>query len=224
MPASEDRFVLARLYETIGDWPKAREKYRELDLRTENLARLETLNRRPSYLAQFADSLLRHRSADDQEDLSEAQGLADEIKQLQPGGCLGSLAVRCRSIGLVNDLDRQRKLIAEHLPPARILYHRFWSRWRTWQRQVKQFRLAEELYRLQENQAGTMQNKLLLAAFLGRHDRVKDGLDICEPLCEPVGSAFEDGGVAVTVLKSSLVPTTIASIRTSTDRPGCWLD
>ena len=28
LATSEDRFLLARLYEVIGDWPKARQKYR----------------------------------------------------------------------------------------------------------------------------------------------------------------------------------------------------
>ena len=32
LATSEDRFMLAHLYEAIGDWPKAREKYRELNL------------------------------------------------------------------------------------------------------------------------------------------------------------------------------------------------
>ena len=70
---SEDRFLLARLYEISGDWPKAREKYRELNLRTKNPRDMETLNRRPSYLAQFAESLLRHRRPGDEQELTEAQ-------------------------------------------------------------------------------------------------------------------------------------------------------
>ena len=37
LATSEDRFLLARLYEVIGDWPKARQKYDELNLRTRNL-------------------------------------------------------------------------------------------------------------------------------------------------------------------------------------------
>ena len=44
---AEDRFLLARLYEVSGDWPKARETYRDLNLRTKNPRDLETLNRRP---------------------------------------------------------------------------------------------------------------------------------------------------------------------------------
>ena len=84
LATSEDRFLLAHLYEAIGDWPKAREKYRELNLRTRNLRDMETLNRRPIYLAQFADSLLQHRKPGDKQDLTEAQELVDEIKQLQP--------------------------------------------------------------------------------------------------------------------------------------------
>ena len=37
----EDRFAIAQLYEAIGDWPKAREKYRELNLRTKTLRDME---------------------------------------------------------------------------------------------------------------------------------------------------------------------------------------
>ena len=32
LPVSEDRFLLAHLYDATGDWPKARSKYRELDV------------------------------------------------------------------------------------------------------------------------------------------------------------------------------------------------
>ena len=45
---------------------------------------METLNRRPVYLAQFANSLLQHHKPGDEQDLNEAQELVDEIKQLQP--------------------------------------------------------------------------------------------------------------------------------------------
>ena len=81
---AEDRFLLARLYEISGDWPKAREEYRDLNLRTKNPRDLETLNRRPLYLAQFVSSLLRNHKAGDDQDLTEAQDLVDELKQLQP--------------------------------------------------------------------------------------------------------------------------------------------
>ena len=59
LATSEDRFTVAQLYEAIGEWQKAREKYRELNLRTRNLRDMETFNRRPLYIAQFAHNLLR---------------------------------------------------------------------------------------------------------------------------------------------------------------------
>ena len=45
---------------------------------------------------------------------------------------------------------------------------------------AKQLPLAEQLYTRLANRMGT-RGKILLAAFRGRHDRVKEGLDICEP-------------------------------------------
>ena len=81
---SEDQFLLAQLYEISHDWPKAREKYRELNLQTKNPRDLETLNRRPSYLSQFAGSLIRHRRPGEKQELTEAQELIREIKQLRP--------------------------------------------------------------------------------------------------------------------------------------------
>ena len=80
---ADDRFLLARLYETNGDWPKARETYRELNLRTKN-ARDMDLNHRPLYLDQFVTGLLRNHKGSDDQQLVEAQDLVDELKQLQP--------------------------------------------------------------------------------------------------------------------------------------------
>ena len=65
MANSDDRFLLARLYEVNGDWPRARVAYRELNLRTKSSRDLETLNRRPLFLGQFVNSLLRNHKAKD---------------------------------------------------------------------------------------------------------------------------------------------------------------
>ena len=48
---ADDRFLLARLYEISGDWPRAQAEYRELNLRTKNTRDMEALNRRSLYLA-----------------------------------------------------------------------------------------------------------------------------------------------------------------------------
>ena len=76
-------------------------------LRTRNLRDMDTLNRRPLYLAFFTDGLLRHRKPDDQEDLAEAQELVEQIKQLQPGA-FGTLAVQVQIYRARNEVDRQR--------------------------------------------------------------------------------------------------------------------
>ena len=81
---ADDRFLLARLYEVSGDWPRARVAYRELNLRTKSSRDMETLNRRPLYLGQFVNGLLRNHKAKDEQDLIEAEDLVDELKQLQP--------------------------------------------------------------------------------------------------------------------------------------------
>ena len=56
LATSEDRFSVARLYEAIGEWQKAREKYRELNLRTRNS---------PGY-GDFQSSTFLHRSVCEQ--------------------------------------------------------------------------------------------------------------------------------------------------------------
>ena len=73
LATSEDRFILARLYEAIDDWPKAREKYRELNLRTRNLRDMETLNRRPCISLSSQTACFDIASLDDKQDLAEAQ-------------------------------------------------------------------------------------------------------------------------------------------------------
>ena len=48
--------------------------------------------------------------------------------------------------------------------------------------ELGQIDLAERLLRQAVPQADRAQNRLTLAAFLGRHGRVKEGVDLCEPL------------------------------------------
>ena len=106
----EDRFLIARLYEIIGDWPKARERYRDLNLRTKNLKDLETLIRRPLYLAQFVIDLLRNHKAGDDQDLTEAQLVVDELKQLQPEQ-LNTLKLQVEVYKARKQLDKAADLI-----------------------------------------------------------------------------------------------------------------
>src|SRR5262249_37827188 len=85
----EDWLFLAALYESSGNWPKARETYQELDKQSKNPGDAPSLSRRWSYLVKFGESLLRHHRTGEDQDLNEAQELADELKKLQPNGLTG---------------------------------------------------------------------------------------------------------------------------------------
>ena len=50
------------------------------------------------------------------------------------------------------------------------------------EKKLGQLDLAEKLYRQLAERPGTSRGKIMLAMFLGRRGRVKDALDICEPL------------------------------------------
>ena len=175
-----DQFLLAGLYEVSGDWRKARDKYRELNLRTKNVRDMETLNHRLRYLVQFAESLLQHRKPDDTQDVNEAQELVDEIKQLQPSA-LATVGLQVRIYQIRNQMDQAVQLIRT-IANRPDLAPQVLGTLAELAEKIQQFPLAEQLYRRQLTQAGTPHNKLLLAAFLLRHDKVKDGLDLCEPL------------------------------------------
>ena len=146
LATSEDRFLLAHLYEVIGDWPKAREKYESWNLRTRNLRDMETtINRRPIYLAEFSNSLLQHYKPGDEQDLTEAQELVDAIKQLQPN-VLGTLVLQVELHRVRNEIDQATELIQvfadrpNSLPQVLDVLADLAER-------MEQFELAEELFR-----------------------------------------------------------------------------
>ena len=170
LATSEDRFILASLYEVIGDWPKARQKYVELDLRTRNLRDIETLNRRPIYLAQFTRSLLQHHKPGDEQDLNDAQELVDAIKQLQPND-LGTLVLQVEIHRIRKEIDKATDLIQmfvnrpDSTPQVLEVLADLAER-------MEQLELAEALYR-RASGPGDARGKILLAAFLGRRDKCK---------------------------------------------------
>jgi tetratricopeptide (TPR) repeat protein len=197
---SEDRFLLAHLYEVTDDWPKARQKYDELDLRTRNLRDLETINRRPLYLAQFTRSLLQHYKPGDEQDLTKAQELIDAIKQLQPNA-LGTLVLQV-------EIHRVRKEIDEAANLIQVFADRSNSNPQVLEiladlaERMERFELAEALYRRIAG-SGEPGGKLYLAAFLGRRNRVKDALDICEPLWTSIRDVELLGVACINILFGS---------------------
>jgi tetratricopeptide (TPR) repeat protein len=173
----EDRFRLARLLEANDGWPQAREQYRELILRSENAADVETSTRRPTYLLQFANSLLRHHRTQNGDELDEAQKLVDKVKELQPNN-LTLLILEVELKRAQNRADEAEKLIQSYVdrPDLTLVGCRALA---DLAEKLGQLELAERFYRKLSN---TPQGKLLLVAFLGRRGHVKDALDLCEPL------------------------------------------
>jgi cellulose synthase operon protein C len=197
LATTEDRFTVARLYEVIGQWQKAQEKYRELNLRTRNLRDMETLNRRPVYIAQFASNLIQHCKAGDKLDLAEAQELLDELKQLQPSA-LGTLILQVEIHRVRNEIDQavesiqafasNPNLTAEALLALADLAEK-----------IKQAPLAEQLYRRLADMPGSFRGKLKYASYLGRQDKITAGLTICEPLWNSQ-EADEVGATCIDIL------------------------
>ena len=212
---NEDRFLLARLYDKSGDWSKAREQYRELNLRTKNSRDLETLNRRPFYLAQFADALLRNRH--DVEDLTEVQGLIDDLKQLQPESLPG-LALQVELYRAQNQADEAAKLIEKHaarpnLTPAAL------KTLASLAEKQQDFKLAEAVYQRLAKLPTATRGGIELAEFYGRRLKIKEGLNVCEGLWADTSEPEILASACVEVLFQSEHPDPV-----DLDRVSGWLE
>ncbi len=176
----EDRYLLARLYDIDDDWNKAREQYRELILRTERSRDVETISRRPLYLAQFASGLLRRRSSDDTEAIKEAETLVEALR--------GAQSDSLTTLLLEVELDRARKQFdqaAERIqkyaskpnlnPTAAVVLAETAEK-------LGRAQLAEQIFRANAAADKSPRGKLILAAFLGRQKRAAEALKLCEPL------------------------------------------
>jgi cellulose synthase operon protein C len=181
---SEDRRRLAQLLEAAGEWPRAREQFLELVVRTDGARDVETLNRRFSYLTLFVEALIRHHKAGDDADLAEARRLVEKLEPLQRDGLVPLL--------LAAQIDR-----AANQPDAAMARIREFAV-KQGMNTVGRLRLAEAVERIglldaaewiyrhvadePPVEADGLPNQARLALYLGRHGRVKDALDICESL------------------------------------------
>jgi cellulose synthase operon protein C len=207
----EDRLLLARLYEFAGDWPKAREQYDELITRTENRQDPEALTRRAVSLDQFIKGLLfRHRQASQDRELTKVQELVDKLKKLQPDE-LNTLILEVAVNRAQSEFENQVALkqagnpvekeaalerAQDHLQKATALVQAFANRpnltltgleaLAEQAEALNKLDLAEKLRRQIAAKAPAPNGTMGLVAFLGRHDRVKEALDLCEPLWQTI--------------------------------------
>ncbi len=181
LATGDDRLQLAQLMDTDGNWPGARAVYHELIAQTDNVRDLQILNRRPIYLLQFATALLRHHRAGDDQDLAEVQDVIGKLKKLQPD-TLEVLALEVERYRLQNQLDKVDELLQSFAkrPDLTPGAH---GKVAVMAEALGRFELAEKLYQGIVNRWPDLpQGKMWLAAFLGRRGRVKEALDLCEPL------------------------------------------
>ena len=197
----EDRFSLARLYEVLGEWPKAKPKYQELIVRIRNLKNMETLSRRSVYLSQFARSLLQHCKSDDEETLNEVQNLVDELKQLQPDR-LETFALQVEIFRARKQIDRAVELIRSVANQPNLSLQAY-EMLAILAETIQKYDLAEQLYRRVADQSAAPRNKLALATFLARREHVTEALKICERLWSDISDVQAVAVACVSILFGS---------------------
>ena len=177
----EDRFLLARMYNSDGDWTKAHEQYRALLAKMENSRDLDVVMRCPDYVAQFISDLLTHyESGHDQQDLSEAQELIDKLKLLR-SDTFAEMALEARIYKAQGHIDKAVELI-QATAKRPTLTDEMRQALAKLAEDLGQFDLAEQLFRQMIARSERIQNRLALAMFLGRRGRAKEALDECERL------------------------------------------
>ena len=220
LASPEDRFMLARLYLQNGDWNKAREQFRTLIAQTENRRDFEVLTRRPEYIAQYIAALLKHFQADqDQEALTEAQELLGKLKAARPDN-VGVVALEAQIFKAQNQTDKAVELIktSAALPKqtndARLALARLAE-------ELGELGLAERLFRQLALRATDQQNRLALAQFLSRQGRVKEALDLCEPIWKEANDPEKDK--LVRVLLETLLAEKSKADATQVERVADWM-
>ena len=186
----DDRNLLARLYSGDGDWPKARDQYRAMAAQVASERSGETPDRHVGYLVQYATELLKHfQAAPDQEELIEAQELAEKVKVLRPDS-LDLLMLEARIQKARNEISKAVELIEAgadrpKLPPGDLL---------------RLSMLAEEFGQLGARRAAAQETRFRAGSprvppapgpIPRRTGRVGAALDLCEQLWK--GMTSPDG-------------------------------
>jgi tetratricopeptide (TPR) repeat protein len=177
---ADDQFLLAQLYETLGDWPRARERM---------LTLLASNRENSQYLGHFIRSLIR------QKELDRAQLWLEKLEKLGPEQTpeaapraaperlatleLKALLVKAQGKGseaaaLIQGYARKAGPTGR---PANELL-----RIATLLEELEQS-AAEEMYRQYVSraaQSGRPESVLVLAQYLARRKRTQEALDLCE--------------------------------------------
>jgi tetratricopeptide (TPR) repeat protein len=219
LASPDDRFRLAQLYHQNGNWTKAREQFRALIAQTENRHDFEALTRRPEYIAQYIAALLKQfRAGQDQEALTEAQELIGKLKVDRPDNVV-VVALEAQILKAQKQTDKAVELIEttaavpKQTNDARLALARLAE-------ELGELGLAERLFRQLALQADH-KNRLALAQFLSRQGRVKDALDLCEPVWKESDDLEKDK--LVNVLLETLLVEKSKADATQVERIADWM-
>jgi tetratricopeptide (TPR) repeat protein len=177
MMTDDDKVGLAQLYESVGNWPQARDQWLNLvdtaekDLQKPGPRKIELEKALGEYLTHLCAGLLRHKA------LAEAQTWFAKLEKLEPDSFHTLnvkaliLAAQDRGSEAVAPLMAIADKQADSVLPAAIVLE-----------EIRQYKGAEELYRcfVTQSVAEAPESRLTLARYLGRRNQPDDALDQCE--------------------------------------------
>ncbi|HVS40495.1 MAG TPA: tetratricopeptide repeat protein [Gemmataceae bacterium] len=172
-PTPDEEFLLARLYEANHNWDQANQHFLSIATAAEGV--------NPMHLAYYVLALLRHKDAN-----AAAHYLQDLVK-LDPGS-FRTAAVKAKVLQKQGDAAAAGKVLTDYAEshkgdPALL------GETAALLEEVGLTAVAEDYYRKYVAEVGDQhpEKKILLAAFLARHDRLDGALDVIDSVWDKVG-------------------------------------
>ncbi|WP_165073795.1 tetratricopeptide repeat protein [Paludisphaera rhizosphaerae] len=181
--SDDDRFLLAKLYRADNHWDKAHVVFTRLVEEARKPSSVQELYQQMQIASDFVSTLIDKIQAAGGKpagDVAEAQELIEKLRKIQPDG-FNVLAFQARldkATGKLDQAEARLKELADRpqlptalaIPTARLA------------ETLGLYDMAERILRRNAMTFAQTENQLEFAAFLGRRDRIKDALDVCDPL------------------------------------------
>jgi tetratricopeptide (TPR) repeat protein len=176
----EDLFLLAKLYSAGGEWDKARAGYKQLLEESGSPDSALKLIRRLDFLTHYANDLIAHAPKGESQEAKDAQAVIDQLRAIGPDlfVVLALQAHLDKAMGKPVEAVAKLKEIADRpgLNSGLALQCAGLAE------DVGELELAQRLFKLNAAASSRLQDRLAYAAFLGRQGRIKEAIDVCEPL------------------------------------------
>lgn len=204
MATTEDERAIAQLLDLVGDWPRAREQYRELILRSDSARDVETLRNRPRYLLLYVDALIRHHRPGDATDLAEVGPLIEKLAAI-PGNALTVALLEAqvdKVSGRLQDANTRLKNFAARadLTANGRLRLAFAAE------QNGLLDAAEAIFRKIAAEPPANLNQILLASYFGRTGQTKKAIDVLEGLWADASLRDRLAGMAADIVANPRYP------------------